>query len=272
MIRRHKDKNKIANFRKSIPERFKKSKFRPQTFTSILPNITTILAMCCGMTAIRMAMIERFDAAVVAIIMAGVLDGMDGRLARLLGSTSRIGAELDSFSDLLSFGAAPGIVLYLKSLHQWGEAGWGIVLFYTACVALRLARFNVRTKGEEDPQWKKSFFTGVPSPAGAYLAVWPLMFEHTLQTNIKTPWIFATFIIVAGSLMVSRWPTYSLKNFAIKPSFVLPIMLLVVLFAAAVYTRPWFCLTAVGVAYISLLPVSLKKHEELKKKYLNEQV
>jgi CDP-diacylglycerol--serine O-phosphatidyltransferase len=215
--------------------------------------------MCCGMTAIRMAMLQRFDAAVAAILLAAILDGMDGRLARLLGSTSRIGAELDSFSDLLSFGAAPAIVVYLKALNQWGEIGWAIVLFYTACVALRLARFNVQSR-DERPAWQKDYFTGVPSPAGAYLALLPLMVEHAFGLALTDyTGLFALNLLTAGGLMVSRLPIFSMKNGRIPQRFVLLIMLLVVLCVGLLYAYPWMCLSLCGVTYLILIPLSWRK-------------
>eukprot|EP01037_Dinobryon_pediforme_P015385 gene15385-15526_t len=163
----------------------KNQRLKVLSISAVIPNIATLLALCSGMTAIRMAMLEKWELAVVALLVAAFLDGMDGRLARLLGSTSRFGAELDSFSDLISFGAAPAIVMYMKGLHKWGETGWCIVLFFTVCMTLRLARFNTRSIEGDSPTWSQGFFTGVPAPAAAVL---------TASAVYSHPWLSLSMI------------------------------------------------------------------------------
>jgi CDP-diacylglycerol--serine O-phosphatidyltransferase len=253
-------------FRSRLPAHLKERKLKVLSLSAVLPNITTMLALCAGMTAVRMALLERWDLAVVAILIAGFLDGMDGRLARLLGSASRFGAELDSFSDLISFGAAPALVIYLKGLHQWGETGWAIALFFTVCMALRLARFNTRSiEGGDAPTWSQGFFTGVPAPAGAYLALMPIMLQQYFAVPfLQTPLFSAIVLLTTSGLMVSRIPTYSLKKVTIPHRMVLPLMLLVVLTASAIYSQPWLTLSFIGVAYVGLLPFSIKSYRKLK--------
>lgn len=231
---------------------------------AMVPNMVTIGALCCGMTAIQMAMLERWDLAIVAVLVAGFLDTMDGRLARLLNSSSRFGAELDSFSDLLSFGAAPALVIYLRSLKNWGELGWGICLFFVVCMALRLARFNTRSIEGSSPNWTQKFFTGVPAPAAAYLGLLPLIFQqYCAVDSLDKPIVYGAFLILSGSLMVSRLPTYSLKKITIPYKLVLPLMLVVVLTLIAVYSQPWLTLCAIGVIYILLMPFSFKSYKKL---------
>ncbi len=253
-------------FRNRLPARLKEKKLKVLSLSAVIPNITTMLALCAGMTAVRMALLERWDLAVVAILIAGFLDGMDGRLARLLGSSSRFGAELDSFSDLISFGAAPALVIYLKGLHQWGETGWAIALFFTVCMALRLARFNTRSiEGLESPVWSQEFFTGVPAPAGAYLALMPIIMQQYFTAPfLQTPLFTAIVLLATSGLMVSRIPTYSLKKVTIPHRLVLPLMLLVVLTASAIYSQPWLTLSLIGFAYLGLIPFSIKSYLKLK--------
>lgn len=259
MLRRKTKDKKVTSFRNRLPAQLKRKKLQPQTLASILPNIMTTLAMCAGMTAVRMAMMGRFEVAVAAIIIAAILDAMDGRVARLLNSTSRMGAELDSLSDLLNFGAAPGIVIYLRALQHWGEAGWAIVLFYMACVAFRLARFNILSK-EETPVWAKGYFVGVPSTAGGLLALWPITVEKAL--GIEMPVLLYAFIfILVGILMVSRLKTFSMKNITIPHRYVLPLMLIVVLTIGAVYSYPWIVFSLIGLIYLIHIPFSVRYYK-----------
>jgi CDP-diacylglycerol--serine O-phosphatidyltransferase len=251
--------------RNRLPAHLKNKRIQVLSISAVIPNIATLLALCSGMTAIRMAMLEKWDLAVVALLIAAFLDGMDGRLARLLGSTSRFGAELDSFSDLISFGAAPAIVMYMKGLYKWGEMGWCIVLFFTVCMTLRLARFNTRSIEGESPTWSQGFFTGVPAPAAGYLALMPLMIQQFWNAPIfESPLLYAVVMVVTGGLMVSRIPTFSLKKTKIPQRLVLPIMLLAVLTASAVYSYPWLTLSIIGIIYISLIPFSVRSFKRVK--------
>lgn len=237
--------------------RFKKRQWRrrgagahPRPFVSILPNVATILAMCCGMTAIRMSIMQSFEAAVFLVLLAALFDVLDGRLARLLNSTSQVGAELDSLSDLLNFGAAPAIILYLRHLHHWGEFGWAVVLFYTSCVALRLARFNV----SQSVAPNNYHFVGVPSTAGGYLVLWLVMVEFAFGWQIPTLHV-ALYMILVGSLMVSKIPTFAVKTVKIQPHYVTPVLLGVVILAGLCYSRPWVVGSLMGILYLASIPV-----------------
>src|SRR5580658_8667699 len=191
----------------------------------LVPNVLTLLALCAGMTAVRFALHDNFQAAVYAIIVAGILDGLDGRVARLLKSTSRFGAELDSLSDFVSFGVAPAAVLYLWTMSALHGVGWAIVLFYAVCCALRLARFNTQASSEPAPHMA-GFFTGVPAPGGAGLVIMPLFasFEWG-DWIVRSPYLNAVWITGIAVLMVSRIPTLSLKKFHMPDHYVLPMFL-----------------------------------------------
>ncbi len=251
-------------FKNRFPKRFRQQKLKTTSLGSMVPNIVTIWALCCGMTAIQMAMLGRWHLAIVAILIAGFLDAMDGRLARLLNSASRFGAELDSFSDLLSFGAAPALVVYLRSLHQWGEIGWAVCLLFIVCMTLRLARFNTRSIEGTNPPWAQSFFTGVPAPAAAYLSLMPLIFQQYLAVPwLDSPVIYSFFLIVTGALMVSRIPTFSLKKVTIPHPLVLPLMLIGALGLMAIYSHPWLTLSIIGCIYLGLIPFSIRAYKRL---------
>lgn len=218
---------------------------------AILPNVATLLAMCCGMTAIRMSILQSFEAAVFLIILAAFFDMLDGRLARFLGSTSQLGAELDSLSDLLNFGAAPAILLYLQHLHTWGNLGWAVVLFYTSCVALRLARFNVSQSTAPNPY----YFTGVPSTAGGYLVLWLPMVEFAFRIQLPAYYI-ALHMVAVGILMVSKIPTFAVKTARIHPRYITPALLGVVIVVGLCYTTPWVVGSLMGGAYLASIPIS----------------
>lgn len=235
----------------------------PRPFVALLPNIATILAMCCGMTAMRMSILQSFEIAVFLVVLAAFFDMLDGRLARYFGSTSQLGAELDSLSDLLNFGAAPAIVLYLKHLHEWGELGWAVVLFYTSCVALRLARFNVSQRTSPNDY----HFVGVPSTAGGYLVLWIAMVEFAFQIHIPSMYV-AFHMIMIGTLMVSKVPTFAIKTVKIQPHCITPFLLGIVILTGLCYSRPWLVGSVVGAVYLGSIPVSVyiftrRKHQAL---------
>jgi CDP-diacylglycerol---serine O-phosphatidyltransferase len=245
------------------------AKQRLQAFpiTRIIPNVTTLLALCTGLSGIRFVMLERYEVAVAAVLIAGILDAMDGRLARMLGATSHFGAELDSFSDFVSFGVAPGLMLYMTSLYQWGGFGWAIVLFYVICQALRLARFNTDSlKPTPLPLWAKKYSTGVPAPAGAMLALMGMMLSFAFEIPLfKSPSLSAFCLICSGLLMVSKIPTILMKGQHIDQRRVLPLMLLAGLIVAALINAPWACLFVMGILYLISIPfsyVSYKRQEQ----------
>lgn len=255
------DGSRRRRFRPRFPEHLKKKNF---SLASILPNITTLLALCSGMTAIRMGLLQKWDLAVIAVLFAGFLDAMDGRLARFLGSSSRFGAELDSFSDFISFGVSPAVVLYLSGMNQWGEFGWGFCLFFAVCMALRLARFNTISIEGNAPSWAQGFFVGVPAPAAAFLGLMPIILQQCCHWPIfKAPGFYAGVMLVTGSLMISRVPTYSLKKITIPHKFVVPLILLVVITAICLYSHLWLTLAVIGGSYLLLIPFSIRSYRQL---------
>ena len=228
------------------------------SFNRMVPNILTLLALCAGMTAIRLALNGNFQGAVYAIIVAGVLDGLDGRVARLLKSTSQFGAELDSLSDFVSFGVAPAAIMYLWTMSALHSVGWAIVLIYAVCCALRLARFNTQLVAEPSPQ-AAGFFTGVPAPGGAGLVMMPMYASFEWGDWIaRSPYLGAVWVGGVAFLMVSTLPTLSLKKFRIPHRFVLPTLLGVGLLAAFLTTAPWPTLVFIGALYLGSIPLTMR--------------
>lgn len=263
---------KLKVFQKNLKQRrarFSESFHNPlkdKSFVSLLPNLTTLLGLCVGITAVRFAISGNFEYSVIMVMIAAFIDGMDGRLARYLNSTSHFGAELDSFSDLVTFGVAPGLVLYYKALSEYGRFGWIIVLFYICCMALRLARFNVLTieavEGDT-PEWQKQFFVGVPAPAGAFLAFSPLMFSFWCTTCVPT-YIYCIVLALTAFLLVSRIPTFSMKKMTVQKKYILPIMLLCIFIFGAFLSEPWLTLSLGSIGYLGLIPFSIKFHRKYK--------
>lgn len=256
-------------FRNRLPVRFRERRsLKAQTLTGMIPNITTLMALCCGMTAIRFALLEKWEFAIVSVLLAAILDALDGRLARLLNSASRFGAELDSFADFLNFGVAPALIMYLRGLSHWGETGWAIALFFTICMVLRLARFNVMSVALNQPSWLQGFFIGVPAPLGGFLGLYPIIIQHAFPSLslAQLPACYAFFMILSGCLMVSRIPTFSLKKLIIQPSLVMPFLLLLFIFVGLLYSYPWLTLTMLGVGYLGLIPFSYSKFREYQRK------
>jgi CDP-diacylglycerol--serine O-phosphatidyltransferase len=235
------------------------------SFNRLVPNVLTLVALCAGMTAIRFALHGNFQAAVYAIIVAGILDGLDGRVARLLKSTSRFGAELDSLSDFISFGVAPAAVLYLWTMSALHSVGWAIVLFYAVCCALRLARFNTQLNAEPTPH-TAGFFTGVPAPAGAGLVLMPMFAGFEWGDWIaRSPYLNALWIAGIAALMISTIPTLSLKKFSIPHRYVVPTLLGIGLLAAFATTAPWPTLTLVGLLYLGSIPLTIRAAAPLRR-------
>jgi CDP-diacylglycerol---serine O-phosphatidyltransferase len=231
----------------------------------MVPNILTLLALCAGMTAIRFAVNGIFIGAVYAIIVAGIFDGLDGRIARLLKSTSSFGAELDSLSDFVSFGVAPAAVLYLWTMSALRGVGWAIVLFYAVCCALRLARFNSQADAEL-PAYAAPFFTGVPAPAAAGLVMVPMFLSFEWGDWLfRSPYLNALTVSGVALLMVSRVPTVSLKRIRIPHDLVVPTLLVVGVLTAFFTTAPWPTLTLVGIVYIGSIPVTVRAYYRLRR-------
>ncbi|MSP90035.1 MAG: CDP-diacylglycerol--serine O-phosphatidyltransferase [Alphaproteobacteria bacterium] len=234
----------------------------------MIPNILTILALCAGMSAIRFALLGQWQHAVIAIIVAGIFDGLDGRVARLIGGTSKFGAELDSLSDFVSFGVAPGTVIYMWCLHGVVDIGWAAALFFATCSALRLARFNTMIGEENPPPYKSSFFTGVPAPAGAGLAIIPLMASFQFGSGFfDTAFLNIVWLVAVGLLMVSTIPTFSMKKVKVPHKLVLPSLLVVGVLTAGLVADPWPTVLTVVVVYLLSIPFSIRAHRRMREEW-----
>ncbi|WP_018390096.1 CDP-diacylglycerol--serine O-phosphatidyltransferase [Ancylobacter sp. FA202] len=245
-------------------------RFQAVPFRLLLPNLVTLLALCAGLTGIRMAIEGRLELALGAIVLAAVLDGLDGRLARMLHGTSRFGAELDSLSDFVCFGVAPGLVLYMWGLETLGSVGWIAALAFAICAALRLARFNVMLEDPNKPPFAGDFFTGVPAPAGAICVLLPVYLELVgLPRLVASPAVAAFYCLAIALLMVSKLPAFSGKRLGarIPRDKVMPLFICVVLFVAVLVTWPWTVLSVICVAYLAALPFSVTRYNQLSRAY-----
>mgnify|MGYP001442616605 CR=1 FL=1 len=222
----------------------------------ILPNILTLIGVCIGLTSIKFAFDGKFELAVIAVIIAGVIDGLDGRIARLIKGTSKVGKELDSLTDVISFGVAPAFIMYFWTLSEIGRLGWLISLIYVICVALRLARFNVASGGE--PSWKDNFFEGIPSPAGGVLVLMPLIYSFSEiqffnpDYKVIVPILFITISI----LLISKIPTYSLKKIVVPRSTTIFLLFVVVLYFGLLLIYTFNTIIISGVLYLLMIPIS----------------
>lgn len=248
-----------------IPEKFLSHKGAAINLAAMIPNITTALALCMGLSSVRYALLGRFEMAVFAVIIAAILDALDGRLARMLNSTSRFGAELDSLSDFVSFGVSPAIVIYLKSLHEWQGLGWTACLFYSVCLGLRLARFNTADIEGKHTNWPAQFFMGVPAPACAMLVLTPVAVaaDGTLGTFWDSPLFNSIWIVVIGCLAISRIPTLSIKKIYIQPKHIIPIMITVTVLSCGILFEPWLTLAFISTCYLATIPVAIKRFKAL---------
>ncbi|MBX9697062.1 MAG: phosphatidylcholine/phosphatidylserine synthase [Alphaproteobacteria bacterium] len=242
-------------------------KFQTLSFTRLLPNIATVMALAVGMSAIRFALMGKYEFAVIATLIAAFLDAMDGRLARLLGASSDFGAELDSLSDFISFGVSPAIVIYILSLNAWKGIGWTIALFFAVCMGLRLARFNIynRSDNPEMQGWSKRFFMGVPAPAAASLGLLPLVLYFACDLTVFiSPYVCGFFMILSGFLMVSRLPTFSFKTIQIPSRWVGLSLLAVGILVALLLSDFWLTLSAILFVYLFSIPFSVRAFKKLK--------
>lgn len=223
--------------------------------------MVTLAGLCCGLSAIRFAIDGRFETAVTLLVASAVIDGMDGRIARFLNSTTTFGAHLDSLSDFLCFGVSPVIVLYLWKLNTLEGIGWAIVLFFAVCCVLRLARFNTNLEEESVEPWQKKFFTGVPAPAGAMLALMPLVASfHMMPGLFDKPVMCAIWAAVVAVLMASRIPTLAAKKLVIRHEWVLPIMLACAVVMVLVIIEPWIMFNVSGLIYCLILPLGAMRY------------
>ena len=263
----------IRRLRRYRPRKRLRPRYKGPSFNRVVPNLMTTLGLCVGLTAMRFGLEGRFGAAAVAITVAGAIDGLDGRLARLLKATSRFGAEFDSLSDFLCFGVAPPFVLYLWSLHRAGAYGYAACVMFSVCMALRLARFNASLDGAPKPAYAYSFFTGVPAPAGAGLVLFPLFLGleamqqdwSWLLTISQYPLVNAVVLIGTALLLVSPFPIWSFKNFKVPSEYVLPLLLGTGAFAAVLVADPWLALAGAGLIYLAMLPLSIRSFRRLRR-------
>lgn len=230
-------------------------RFKHFSISRILPSLITLLALCIGITGIRYSITGQFEKAVLCILLAAILDGMDGRIARLLGSVSRFGAEIDSLADVCNFGVAPALIVYHYSLHPLKNLGWAFALFYIVCMVLRLARFNTFLDNDE-PKQNGAFFTGVPAPLGAMTALLPMIFVFEYPQFSISPLFYCGFMALTSLLLVSKVPTFSFKKQKIHKKWAGLLLLSFGLFGVFLITETWITLIVTGILYYSTLPLS----------------
>ena len=231
----------------------------------LLPNMLTLIGVCIGLTSIRFALSGEFHLAIIAIIFAALIDGLDGRIARLIKGTSKVGKELDSLTDMISFGVAPAFIMYFWKLNTLGRFGWLICLIYVICVALRLARFNINSN--QEPSWRDNFFEGVPSPAGGILVLTPLIISLTnfnfIQLNYDI--IVPAFFITTSLLLISKFPSYSFKKIVIQRKTTIFLLFGIVLFFGLLLIYPFNIIAISAIIYLLMLPISFFHYQKLKK-------
>ena len=243
-----------------------------KTARMILPNILTLIGVCIGLTSIRFALEGSYELAIIAIIFAALIDGLDGRIARLIKGTSKVGKELDSLTDMISFGVAPAFIMYFWKLNTLERFGWLLCLVYVICVALRLARFNINSS--QEPSWRDNFFEGVPSPAGGILVLTPLIislsgFDYIqLNYNIIVP----IFFIVTSFLLISKFPTYSFKKIIIPRKTTIFLLFGIVLFFGLILIYTFHVIAISTIVYVLLLPISLFHFQKIKKRHENDKI
>ena len=235
----------------------------------ILPNIMTLIGVCIGLTSIKFAFDGRFEFSAIAVLIAAIIDGLDGRIARLIKGTSKVGKELDSLTDVISFGVAPAFIMYFWALNSVGRLGWLIALIYVVCVALRLARFNVSSSSE--PSWRDNYFQGIPSPAGGVLVLMPLIYSLSefqfviIKKEIVVPILF----IIISILLISKIPTYSLKRIAVPRSASIFLLFGVILYFGLLLIYTFNTIIISGIFYLLMIPIS-SIHYLLIKKNIKE--
>lgn len=250
------------------PPTTKRPKRRRLNLNVMIPNMLTLIALCSGLTAIRFAYEGRWEHAALAILAAAILDTLDGRVARILKGTSKFGAELDSLSDILSFGVAPPMMLYFWVLEDFGRFGWILVMLFSVSCALRLARFNTAAEDPDPPAWASTFFSGVPAPAAAGLALLPMIAsfnlpEDVVRDYVRRPELASAFLVVVSILMVSSIPTYSFKKVKLSPKLVLPFLVLFVVVIASLIGAPWVTLSCILAAYLISIPFAVRSYREI---------
>lgn len=239
------------------------------TLYKLLPNLTTIFAICIGLSAVRFAMIGQWETAILCIFAAGILDSVDGRLARLLNAQSKFGAELDSLADMVNFGVVPALINYFWSLDVGGKFVWTAVLIFTTCMGLRLARFNSKLYDAETPAWATTnFFMGVPAPAAACLSFVPLLLsiEFADLRILQNHYIIAIWMVFVASLMVSTLPTFSFKGFKIPQKYIILVLVAAVFLITSLILNTWLTLLIIGALYLISFPISYRYYSVLRKR------
>lgn len=239
-----------------------------------MPNAVTALALCFGLTGVRFAIAAEWEKAVGAIVVAGILDGLDGRVARLLKAESRFGAELDSLSDVIAFGVSPAVILYLWTLQYIPKYGWVIALAHAVCCALRLARFNAQIDADEQPRKSAGFLTGVPAPAGAGMALLPIILWMALgdaelpavQDIFARTYVVAPWTLLTAFLMISDLATYGWGSFRLRRSFRLPALVLIGLIGSALFIAPWATLGVIVILYAAAIPFAIRSYAKVKRR------
>src|ERR1700685_4386259 len=246
----------------------RRRRFRPIPVRMLVPNFITLLAICAGLTAIRLSTEGRMELAVAAIVFAALLDGIDGRVARMIKGQSKFGAELDSLADFVNFGVAPGLILYFWQLHQLGNGGWIAAMVFAISGGLRLARFNATMDDPNKPPFAANFFTGVPAPLGAITVLLPI---YLAFVGVPKPPVVLTalFTLAIAFLMISRLPVFSGKTVRMRvpPEMVLPVFVSVVFFIALLIGYPWHILSAGSILYLLSLPLGWKSYRDHKRVY-----
>ena len=233
----------------------------------ILPNIFTLVGVCIGLTSIKFAFDGKFALAIIAIIVAALIDGLDGRIARLIKGTSKVGKELDSLTDVISFGVAPAFIMYFWKLNELGRVGWLICLVYVICVALRLARYNITSDNE--PSWRDNFFEGIPSPAGGVLVLMPVIYSlsdiQLLSINYEI-FVPSLFIIIS-ILLISKIPTYSLKRISVPRSMTIFLIFGIILYFGLILIYTFNAIVLSGILYFFVIPMSYLHFKRINNKY-----
>lgn len=241
-----------------------KRRIRVISLNKLIPNALTLMGLASGLTAVRFALDEKWEFSALAIFVAMILDTLDGRTARLLNSASKFGAELDSLSDIVCFGVVPALIIYLWAMQDAGRWGWIACILYAMCCALRLARFNVALEDPNKPSWANQFFTGVPAPAGAGLALLPMMISFIAGDDlVRNPLAVAIWQIGMGALLISTVPTFSFKTSRIPRAWMAPVMIVITGVIAFLVSAPWWTFTIILVAYLISMPFSYRRYKKL---------
>ena len=236
----------------------------------ILPNILTLIGVCIGLSSIKFAFDGKFELSVIAVIVAAVIDGLDGRIARLIRATSKVGKELDSLTDVISFGVAPAFIMYFWSLSEIGRLGWLISLIYVICVALRLARFNITSGGE--PSWRDNFFEGIPSPAGGVLVLMPLIysFSEIQIINLNYKIIVPILFIIISILLISKIPTYAMKRISVPRKMTIFLLFGIIFYFGLILVYTINAILISGIIYLAIIPASYLHYKNLNNKFKDQ--